>query len=251
MCEDGFVAAVLADIHGNRWALEAVLDDARAAGAGLVIDLGDVVYGPLDPGGTVETLRQAGLPVVRVLGNEDRVVWEIEGPDPDHPSLEHTRSSLDHEQTDWLRQAPPETTWDRMLLVHGRPGRDDRYLLEVVEPVRLRPASAAAVSAALAGIDADVVLCGHSHVPRIVAIEGGCVVVNPGSVGLQAYTDSRPWPHAVENGDPLARYARLVASGGRWLATLHTVPYDWTAAAREARRHGRSDWARALETGRA
>jgi len=73
--------------------------------------------------------------------------------------------------------------------------------------------------------------------------------VNPGSVGLQAYADSSPWPHLAANRDPRARYARLVRSGGRWVPTLHAVRYDWSAAAREAGRNGRPDWARALVSG--
>ncbi len=84
---DGMAVAVTSDVHGNRRALEAVLADARVRGVELLIDLGDLVYGPLDPGGTVETLRNAGLPLVRVLGNEDRVVFESDGFDSNHPSL--------------------------------------------------------------------------------------------------------------------------------------------------------------------
>ena len=44
--------AVLSDIHGNRWALEAVLEDIERNPVDAVLNLGDVLYGPLDPGGT-------------------------------------------------------------------------------------------------------------------------------------------------------------------------------------------------------
>ncbi len=246
---DGMAVAVTADVHGNRWALEAVLADARVRGVDLLIDLGDLVYGPLDPGGTVETLRNAGLPLARVLGNEDRVVFEIDGFDSNHPSLQHTRANLTPDQLKWLRGARREVIWNSALLLHGRPKHDDQYLLHVVEPNGLRAAAATEVRAALGGLEVPLVLCGHSHLPGVVALGDEMTVVNPGSVGLQAYRDSSPWPHVVANGDPLARYARLVRSGGRWVPTLHAVEYDWPAAAREARRNGRPDWGLALERG--
>ncbi len=246
---DPTTIAVLSDVHGNRRALEAVLDDACANDVDLLIDLGDLVYGPLDPGATIDTLRSAGLPIVRVLGNEDRVIWETGGAEANHPSLEHTRAGLTGEQLDWLRHAPREATWQRTYLCHGCPRHDDRYLLEAVDADGLRAANATEVRTLLTGIEADLVLCGHSHVPRIVTLDDGRTVVNPGSVGLQAYADTLPFPHVVANGDPLARYALLTEMNGRWAPTLRAVRYDSHAAARDARRHGRPDWARALETG--
>ena len=68
--------AVLADVHGNRWALEAVLEDADRAGAQRFIDLGDCVAGPLDPCGTARRLM--ALDAVTVLGNHDRALLEGE-----------------------------------------------------------------------------------------------------------------------------------------------------------------------------
>ena len=92
-------------------------------------------------------------------------------------------------------------------------------------------------------------LCGHSHVPRIVTV-GGVLVVNPGSVGWAAYSDTQPAPHAVEVGSPHARYALLTHTGAGWSPELRAVPYDWDAAARQAERHGRPDIAHAARTGR-
>ncbi len=246
---DGVVVAVVSDVHGNRWALEAVLDDAQTRGARLIIDLGDLVYGPLEPGRTLETIRSSRLPLLRVVGNEDRIVWEIQGAHPAHPSLEHTRSGLTTDQVDWLRDAPREATWARVHFFHGRPQCDGQYLLEAVETQGLRAASASEVNAIVGSIEAHVVLCGHSHVPRIVGLDDGRIVLNPGSVGLQAYRDASPLPHVVGSGDPRARYAQLTCRGGRWVPTFRAVRYDWTTASREAQRNGRPDWAHALETG--
>ena len=72
--------AVLSDIHGNRWALEAVLDDIRRRGIRDMVNLGDCLYGPLDPAGTARMLM--GLDMPTVSGNEDRIILDEPGPAP-------------------------------------------------------------------------------------------------------------------------------------------------------------------------
>ena len=64
--------AVLSDIHGNRWALEAVLADIQHRGVDELMNIGDSLYGPLDPAGTAEILLPLNIPTVR--GNEDRII---------------------------------------------------------------------------------------------------------------------------------------------------------------------------------
>jgi hypothetical protein len=49
--------AVLSDIHGNRWALEAVLDVIDKGGVTSALNLGDALYGPLDPVMSVRATR--------------------------------------------------------------------------------------------------------------------------------------------------------------------------------------------------
>ena len=68
--------AVIADIHGNVAALQAVLADVKTRGADRIINLGDCVSGPLWPRETMELLETLGLPTVR--GNHDR--WVAETP---------------------------------------------------------------------------------------------------------------------------------------------------------------------------
>jgi hypothetical protein len=75
------------------------------------------------------------------------------------------------------------------------------------------------------------------------------VIVNPGSVGIQAYEGHHPVPHTLEMGAPHARYAVLERTGSGWIAELIAVPYDWESAARLAERNRRPEWARALRTG--
>jgi diadenosine tetraphosphatase ApaH/serine/threonine PP2A family protein phosphatase len=91
-------------------------------------------------------------------------------------------------------------------------------------------------------------VCGHTHIQRIVDVGDNTVIVNPGSVGLPAYNDEVPEPHVIESGSPHARYA-ILQHDDKWTVELISVPYDFQKAADRARNNGRLDWAIALETG--
>ena len=65
--------AVIADIYGNRWALEAVLQDIDRRGIQQIVNLGDHLTGPLDPAGTADLLIEHGM--LSVCGNDDRVLF--------------------------------------------------------------------------------------------------------------------------------------------------------------------------------
>jgi diadenosine tetraphosphatase ApaH/serine/threonine PP2A family protein phosphatase len=110
-------------------------------------------------------------------------------------------------------------------------------------------ASVQQIAAAANGISASLLLCGHSHLPRVVALPDGRLIVNPGSVGLPAYDDDHPYPHRVENGSPHARYAICERGGDGWRIDLRAVPYDFRAAAQLAGENGAPDWARWLSSG--
>jgi len=62
--------AAIGDIHGNRWALESVLVDIDRRGIRTTINLGDHLFGPLDPDGTTAILMHQDVP--GILGNQDR-----------------------------------------------------------------------------------------------------------------------------------------------------------------------------------
>jgi predicted phosphodiesterase len=240
--------AVLADIHGNLHALEAVLADLRADAPDLVVNLGDHLSGPL------EAARAADILMVQrdwaqIRGNHDRQMIE-QAPDAMGLSDRAAAEQLTDEHKAWLRSLPPAAVVvEDVLLCHGTPERDFEYLLEDVFTWGASLASRDQVRSRLGG-NTGMILCGHSHVPRFVQLEDGTAVLNPGSVGLQAYYDSdHPFPHGIETGSPHARYALLDRAGRGWRATFRAVDYDWDAAARLARAGGRPDWEHALLTG--
>lgn len=117
--------AVISDIHGNKWALEAVLRDIERCGVNNIVNLGDCLYGPLDPAGTADILLSREFPTVR--GNEDRIITES---GPDNPTLDFVRGELRREQIDWLAHLPETAvTFDTVFMCHGSPASDTEYLL--------------------------------------------------------------------------------------------------------------------------
>ncbi|HEV2847303.1 MAG TPA: metallophosphoesterase family protein [Thermoanaerobaculia bacterium] len=241
--------AVLADIHGNSWALDAVLADLHRRGVTEILNLGDCLYGPLDPEGTAERLLELEAPTVR--GNQDR---NLLAPPPamrTQPTFLFMDERLTDRHRAWLATFPATLrVEEEILLCHGTPGSDEELLLEDVRETGVFLMPAETLESRVAPLDASIVLCAHSHVPRTVWA-GRTGVINPGSVGLPAYTAAAPWPHAMESGSPHARYVLLSREAGNWRVEHVAVPYDWKAAAEAARRNGRPDWGEWIETGRA
>lgn len=238
--------AILADIHGNIWALEAVLTDARRRGTGSCINLGDTLYGPLEPGATADCLMQESL--TSVCGNQDRLLLSKQT--THSPTAASGIAALSPRRRAWMESHPTTAIADeKLFLCHGTPRSDEKYLLEdpPVRGSRLR--SVEEISEQIGGVSTPVVLCGHSHLPRIVSLPDGRLIVNPGSVGLPAYADDNP-PHSMEAGSPHARYAILTETSAGWMVEQLVIPYDWDQASRCARKNGREDWALWLANGR-
>lgn len=218
------------------------------------MQLVDALSGPLWPAETADRLMVLGWPAI--AGNHERQVLTLPR-ERMGASDAHAAQRLGELHRGWLRELPA-TRWltPEVFCCHGTPASDLVYFLETVTPDLgqhghggIRPADVQELAERLGDLRAPVVLCGHSHVPRVVAVEG-CLVVNPGSVGLPAYDDDHPWPHRVETGSPHARWAVIAPGPHGWRVALRATPYDHEQAALQAERHGRVDWADALRTGR-
>lgn len=239
--------AVLADIHGNVAALEAVLADLAALAPDAVVNLGDCLSGPLHAAATADRLMRLDWPTIR--GNHDRQLVD-RPPAAMGASDAHAHAELAPRHLDWLRGLPPSRVVAEAFCCHAVPDDDLAYGTESIAGPTVRLASAAELEARYGAVVAPVILCGHTHVPRLLRLASGTLVVNPGSVGLQAFTDDVPHVCAVEVGSPHVRYAILERRAGVWSVSFRTVAYDWTAAAATAADRGRADWAHALATGR-
>jgi predicted phosphodiesterase len=254
--------AVVSDIHGNLAALHAVLQDIARQGVDQVVNLGDILSGPLQPAETAEFLMAQGFPTI--TGNHERQLLQVidrGGAFDTQDSDGFAATQIKPAHVQWLRSLPAHHSLaDDLLLVHGTPASDLVYWLETVTPdfgqessPGVRAATADEVRERLHKAQgaqrASLVLCGHTHVPRAIRC-GDTRIVNPGSVGLQAYEGHHPHYHQVANGSPDARYAIVERQAAGWTARLCCVPYDWAPQAKLAVERGRHDWACALATGR-
>jgi putative phosphoesterase len=239
--------AVLADIHGNIRALEAVQADLGRHSPDFVVNLGDHVSGPLQAAATADLLMSERY--IQIRGNHDRQLNDR------HPaqmgaSDRAAHSQLSSRHLEWLTNLPPsQIIGEDILLCHGSLRDDLEYLLEEVNGDTVRLSPAASIQLRLGSLDRSLVLCGHTHIPRDVMLPNGVRVVNPGSVGLQAYDDTVPSVHYIENGSPQARYAVIDWSPKQARVNFVVIPYDWESASKEAARADRPDWAHALATG--
>jgi hypothetical protein len=84
--------AFIADIHGNSWALRSVLDDIKARGITKIFDLGDSLYGPLDPQGAFRLLTENNVPSIH--GNQDRIIFNPSPADKNNPTLNFVNREL-------------------------------------------------------------------------------------------------------------------------------------------------------------
>jgi predicted phosphodiesterase len=239
--------AVISDVHGNRWALEAVLADIAELGVSQVVNLGDVLHGPLDPRGTAELLLERGFPTA--CGNQDREIVDETSPMTD--TLAYVRDQLTDTHLDWIRALGMSISFGPVLGFHASLNSDTEYLLWEIGSGGARFRRSRDVQRILTETQPNLILCGHDHVPRTMVLPNGPTVVDPGSVGLPAYWDDVPHPHVMEAGSPHARYAVVTRTGNGYSVADRAIPYDWESAAETAHRNGRPDWATWLRTGQA
>lgn len=247
--------ALVSDIHGNLPALLAVAAEIEAAGVQAVLNLGDIASGPLWPRETVAWLAERAWPTI--AGNHERqALAALPGRGDDDA---FAAAELGPAERAWLAALPATLTAadSDIHAFHGVPGNDLMGLLETVTPCfapgsdpGVREATPDQITRRLAGLRAPVLVCGHTHTPRVVRLADGTLLVNPGSVGRPAYAHDQPHRHLVETGSPHARWALIERGPAGWSAELRQTPYDWAAATHRAAAAGFADWACELATGR-
>lgn len=243
--------ALLADVHANREALQACLDDVRGHGAQQRVFLGDLVGYGADPQWVVDTVREEvarGAVVVR--GNHDASVADPqrEGLHDDAQRVaDWSRGRLDAEALAFLRGLPLTRDDEDRLYVHANAFAPAgwAYLLGRIE-----------VERSLAATAASLTFCGHVHDPMLWTRSAAGRVA-----GFRPVPDTpiplpraRRWLAVVgsagqpRDGDPAACWA-LYDAAARTI-TWRRVPYDHHAAAAKVRAAGLPErFAARLESG--
>ncbi|ASN80034.1 metallophosphoesterase family protein [Deinococcus ficus] len=215
--------AVLGDVHGNAFALEAVLADVRSAAPDALFNLGDTVWGGADPARAWALQQEFAPPTVRGNTDETLAVWHA---DRGQVWQDWLRPLLPAELPARLGALPTtaEVAGGEVLLAHGTPHSAWTALFSADGGgVPLPPREIAQRVQGWPG--ARVVVVGHTHTEQ-VATHGGVTFVNAGSVSRQ--------PRGT---DPHARWVLLERRAGAWNVTFRRVPYDTATAACWARQH--------------
>jgi putative phosphoesterase len=165
--------ATLYDVHGNLRALEAVLWEIPAE-ATIVVG-GDVCAGGARPSETLERLRGLGERVRWLRGNADRELTPGEQGLAPAEVIEATRAALTAEQIAFVYRLPPTIQIGETLFCHATPRNDLDIFTERTPEAQ--------IADLFAHVNADVVVCGHTHTQfeRTIA---GKRVLNSGSVGM-------------------------------------------------------------------
>jgi putative phosphoesterase len=216
---------VFGDIHANLPALEAALADMAERKLANLYCLGDLVGYGVQPNEVVAAIRQREIPTI--MGNYDQGVGHDsndcgcayrtpEARALGDRSIAWSNAHTSAESKSYLQglgeNIPLQLGELRVLLVHGSPRRVNEYLYED------RPA--AGLERMLDQAGADVLVCGHTHLPYHRVLSSGRHVINAGSVG-------KP-----KDNDPRACYLALSADGRDLSVEFIRVPYDVEEAAR-------------------
>ncbi len=198
--------AVMSCIHGNIAALDAVLLDIDTQKAEKIFCVGDLVgYGPY-PNEVVERIRSLNIPTCAGCWDED-IVEGLNACECSYPSLlaekrgkqahEWTNQEIKPENREFLAQLPPSLGYGNLAFVHGSPHSNHEYLLPEL--------NAFVALERVLSTQADVLFCGHTHVPYVRNLD---------AASLQACVKSESQKQQQINFNTLAKRIVNVGSVG-------------------------------------
>lgn len=212
--------AVIGDIHGNKYALESVLERIETQNVDFIISTGDLVgYMPY-PNEVINLIRKHK--VVTIQGNHDQTIGQAEKISTeeitsrtdeeiqDKASLLYTNWCITDENRKFLKSLATKLSLEcnglKISIVHGSPKKINEYLYEDQETL-------ARISKI---IEEDVIICGHTHIPYFTKVEDK-YFINAGSVGKPKHGDSR------------STYILVEMNEGNVSCSIEKVPYNLEA----------------------
>lgn len=222
--------AVISDIHGNMEALEAVMEDIKKEGCDKIFALGDYAMAGPQPALAVDWfLKKMFEPNFKMIqGNTDLMIVDYNNELYENlkskapvmaEALKNDSAIINPIQKDFLKHLPTQLEIEeegvKILLVHGSPRRNNEDIspdLPVTEVEKM-----------LENVVADVILCGHTHLPCGYQTSTKKTVVNVGSVG-------RPFTP-----EPKSCYLIMTVNSGKCLFEHKFVDYDKVTASNKLR----------------
>jgi putative phosphoesterase len=195
--------AIVADIHGNRRAFEAVLADLKPVAPDLIVHGGDLASGGAHPAEIIAQIRTLGWPGIR--GNTDEMLWAPEtlaafaAANPAiaplltkvAETIAPTVAMIGQERLRWLEKLPATHTQAEFTLVHAKPGDLWRAPMPNASDEELR--------STYESLNAPVAVYCHIHVPYVRRL-AGMIVANTGSVS-QSHDGDRRASYLLIDGD--------------------------------------------------
>jgi putative phosphoesterase len=186
--------AIVSDIHGNRRAFDAVVNDLRQVSPDRVLHGGDLAYGGAHSAEIIDAIRTYGWPGVR--GNTDEMLWapqqvvDLANRQPKlKPLLDRIQAAIPitcdwigEERLSWLRDLPLRHTEGDITLVHAGP--DDTWWSPMAN------ATDEELQSAYGPLKTPALVYGHIHHPYIRSLPG-MTVANSGAVSLSYDGDWR------------------------------------------------------------
>lgn len=224
--------AIIADIHGNLEALQAVLEDAQKQGCTHYACIGDVVGYGANPRECLEIIRSMGMPCVK--GNHDEYCSVDENAEGFNPlaaeAVMWTRQQLSEADRQWLRDLRYVRMVTNFTIVHATLDAPQRwgYVFDKL-----------AAAASFPYQNTPVCFFGHTHVPvafvRDTMVRGGTYSkfrIEPGKkyfINVGAVGQPR-------DGNPRAAYVVYDVDEGT--VELRRIDYNIAAAQKKIRAAG-------------
>ena len=222
--------AVISDIHGNMEALNAVMNDIKEKECDRIFVLGDYAMAGPEPNITVQYFMKKieDLKYCMIQGNTDLMIADyndnlyemLKNKAPVMAeALKNDVNLLSTEEKSFLKSLPEKAKLTiggvKFLLVHGSPRKNNEDILPETPMNKLQEM--------ITGVDADVILCGHTHLPCGFQTPDKKTVVNAGSIG-------RPFTP-----EPKSCYLTITVNNGACVYEHHFVEYDNKKASQKLR----------------
>jgi len=225
--------AVISDIHGNMDALEAVLNDIQKEKCEKILALGDYAMAGPEPDNTVQWFfsKQMNDDYVMIQGNTDLMISDFsnklyetlkETAPIMAEALKNDYTLINPIQRTFLKTLPAQKEIEiegvKILMVHGSPRKNNE---DILPEMRL-----SAVEEIIKDTDANLILCGHTHIPCGYQTTKKQTVVNVGSVG-------RPFTP-----EPKSCYLKITINNGEFVLEHKFVEYNKDRAALKLSKRG-------------
>jgi predicted phosphodiesterase len=234
--------ALISDIHGNKIALEAVLDAIATEGIEHIVCLGDVAASGPQPQQVVERLRELGCPIV--MGNTDADLLNPHFEATDDTFKQYIQDidlwcsqQLSDADKTFMHTFQPTIEYPLddgkvLLAYHGSP----RSFHERIQPITPEEQ----LDEAFSGSSAAIMAGGHTHMQMVRRYKDG-LIINPGSVGLAL---DRASPLEEIHNPPWGEYAIIEVAGHKLTVELHRIPFDIQTFVQTIRTSGmpHADW---------